>query len=353
LPGVHVLLGSVPNVNYNNLLPHDRYKFMIFEIDGFYRIEDGDDWWPAVMRAQAHWKGTTDPTQVFYKYKGFSLQFGPREYKFSDSIQLIRGMSLIGSGGSKEFAGTILSFPVGKHGIICTDLQTAPSDMLGQGSRSIIERFRIQGGYQIDRPDSDRTISHGIEVDDASTIRDCYIAGFTGNGIYVRAYTHTTPQVFQCSANGTSGYVEPADLENANTSTVTDGTVTWTYKGQCEIWGPGTYNVGKIVIPTIYNRTGYLYQCTQSGTSPGPEPHWSTNIGDITQDGPIQWTCLGKDESWKPTQHFDNSATIMTNRSSNANDWQVQNCLIQNCGGDISHFVCRGLVIHRPYARVI
>ena len=52
---------------------------------------------------------------------------------------------------------------------------------------------------------------------------------------------------------------------------------------------------------------------------------------DPTDDGTCMFTCLGHDDSWKPIHEYTTSETIMTNKSSIADDWQVQNCLIQNC----------------------
>src|SRR6266536_5581664 len=113
---------------------------MIFEIEHIYRESDGNDWLPAITRAQHEWHATPP---VAKNYRGFTLLFGPREYSFFGSIELIRGMSLVGSGGAGRFAGTILTFPPGVHGIICHRTTTAPAATPGLGDWSIVERVQI------------------------------------------------------------------------------------------------------------------------------------------------------------------------------------------------------------------
>jgi hypothetical protein len=77
---------------------------LIHEIEEFWnsQIDTEYDWFPVIMRAQE------DP-RYSHGDSGFTLLFGPREYKFKKPIQLIRGMSLIGSGGAGWYAGTVLS----------------------------------------------------------------------------------------------------------------------------------------------------------------------------------------------------------------------------------------------------
>jgi hypothetical protein len=78
------------------------------------------DWSSAIKQAQSQIVANVSTA--------FSLYFGPSEYYFSDSIELIRPMSLIGSGGSGYVPGTKLKFPPGKHGIISYFPNNAPRD---------------------------------------------------------------------------------------------------------------------------------------------------------------------------------------------------------------------------------
>ena len=78
----------------------------------------------------------SDPNCDDFTLGGFTLQFGPREYKFSGSIELIRGMSLVGSGGAGWYGGTTLIFPPGVHGIVCYFVDSAPSATPGSAQTS-------------------------------------------------------------------------------------------------------------------------------------------------------------------------------------------------------------------------
>src|SRR5260221_10724170 len=138
---------------------------MLSEIESFYQTTDGDDWSPAIERAQEGWHATNDPGD----FRGFTLHFGAREYHLSRSVQLIRGMSLSGSGGAQNFAGTRLLFPAGVTGIICHRPATAPASSPGRGDWSIVERIQIiaQGKNQL--------TSHGVVMLASMSLRDVYI----------------------------------------------------------------------------------------------------------------------------------------------------------------------------------
>jgi len=305
------------------------------------------DWFPALRRAQSQWISVDPKGEEFNtSMRGFSIYLGPREYYFSDSIQLIRGMSLIGSGGTDELEGTVLIFPPGKHGIVCNDSTTSPSNTLGTASGSLVERLRIWGGNYGSAPD--QTVSHGILVKDTIVIRDCAIQYFSGDGIHIEAYTGTTPFLFQATTGGTSNYVEPAALETPplpSPPPVNDGTVQWTYR-EWTTWQSGTYITNQFVAPTT--RNGYVFQCIQPGTSLDEPNPWPTKVGDTVPpcsapSGTAQFKCIGTDDSWKPHEQYAEDDTIVTNKISDANDWQIQNCLVQFCenglfvkGSDVS-----------------
>lgn len=173
---------------------------MIFEIEHFYRESDGNDWLPAITRAQNEWH--VKPP-VADDYRGFTLLFGPREYQCSGSIELIRGMSLVGSGAAVEAAGTILKFPAGMHGIICHVDTTAPIATPGLGRWSIVERVQIQA-----EAGSASTQTHGVLMHAGMTLRDVFIRDFAGDGIHIQGdHTATPPtnanhwQIQNCRVN--------------------------------------------------------------------------------------------------------------------------------------------------------
>jgi hypothetical protein len=215
---------------------------MIFQIEHFYRDSDGNDWLPAVRRAQNEW--LTAPT-----FRGFTLLFGPRQYTFSGSIDLIRGMSLVGSGSAGSIAGTQLIFTGTVDGIIGHALGTAPTGMPGGGSWSILERLYIAGpgrppSWSANAPKAAGNIVmptiyngfvytcvstsgstgerqprwpttvgatvrdgsvrwrcqqavHGVTMHTRMMLRDVYIIAFSGDGIHIDASHGYTPPTFR------------------------------------------------------------------------------------------------------------------------------------------------------------
>jgi hypothetical protein len=80
----------------------------IFEIEEFYRPEDGDDFYPAMWRSQQI--GQLPPNSIDPQGEiGWTILFGPKVYRFSRPIELVRCMRLQGSGGS-DVPGTRFVF---------------------------------------------------------------------------------------------------------------------------------------------------------------------------------------------------------------------------------------------------
>ncbi len=128
--------------------------------------------------------------------------------------------------------------------------------------------------------------------------------------------------IYKCIVAGTSGTEEPTWPTN-QLDTVVDGTVRWIclrkfasdsaldngmnyimqgnklvvcetlptcYAQACDPseWQASTsYNVGDIVRPI--DRNGFVYICTQAGTSGTEEPAWPTNDGETATDGTVTW----------------------------------------------------------------
>ena len=65
-------------------------------IEEFFLPTDGNDWLPAINRAQQEFHTPGDPTGT----PGFTLEFGPSQYFFSDTIRLVRSLRLVGAAGS-------------------------------------------------------------------------------------------------------------------------------------------------------------------------------------------------------------------------------------------------------------
>jgi hypothetical protein len=107
-------------------------------IEEFFLPIDGNDWLSAITRAQQefHTPGNLTGTP------GFTLEFGPSEYFFSDTIRLVRSMHLVGAAG-KMFS-TVFKFTADKGGIICA-WELSGTDTF-RSDNSIIERITLQGG---------------------------------------------------------------------------------------------------------------------------------------------------------------------------------------------------------------
>lgn len=165
-------------------------------------LRDGrTDWLPAVMQAQAQWQPS--PTS------GFSLYFGPTTYQFSGPIHLVRGMSIIGSGGAEFNQGTTLIFnlnldsngnPIPTSGIICDRPTTAPPSTPGRGDGSLIERVALVGFFDPNALGNPyQGTVHGIVMYARANVRDARITQFHGDGVHIEADVHLPTQT---NANG-------------------------------------------------------------------------------------------------------------------------------------------------------
>jgi hypothetical protein len=80
----------------------------VFDIEEFYHPEDGDDFYPAMWRSQQ--AGQLPPNSIDPQGEiGWTILFGPKVYRFSRPIELVRCMRLQGSGGS-DVPGTRFVF---------------------------------------------------------------------------------------------------------------------------------------------------------------------------------------------------------------------------------------------------
>jgi hypothetical protein len=73
----------------------------MFKIESFHRPTDGDDFYPALCRAQQI--KFLDPSLVDSRFSaGWTILFQAKEYRFSRPIELVRCMRLVGAGGSDQ-----------------------------------------------------------------------------------------------------------------------------------------------------------------------------------------------------------------------------------------------------------
>jgi len=190
-------------------------------IEQFYQPSDADDWSHAYRRALGYWIGYTNEGGFSDDARGFTLRFMAKEYTFNDSIDVIRGMHLVGSGGSGFPNGTRFLFPAGIDGIIVHhvlhlqppgkaaddivltdhDLEIfnrgltlatipVPPGMNGlRGTGTVIERLSVHAlNAALGAAPKE---AHGIAVRTTCVLRDLYINNFSGNGIDIRAWVPT------------------------------------------------------------------------------------------------------------------------------------------------------------------
>jgi hypothetical protein len=133
-------------------------------------------------------------------------------YRLSGTLHITRQMILQGVSGSGWYAGTTLLFDPGVTGIIVDRANTSPDG--GQGDWSVIRDIAI-------RARGKAGTEHGIWLKARALIENCYVGGFSGNGIEINASTSYSPktnannwEVHNCRIDGNAGHglhVEGAD----------------------------------------------------------------------------------------------------------------------------------------------
>jgi pectate lyase-like protein len=106
-------------------------------------------------------------------------------YRLSDTLHITRQMILQGVSGSGWYPGTTLLFDPGVTGIVVDRFNTSSDG--GQGDWSVIRDIAIKAKSQAGT-------AHGIWLKARALIEDCYVSGFSGNGIEINASTSYTPK---------------------------------------------------------------------------------------------------------------------------------------------------------------
>ena len=153
------------------------------QIEDFYHDDDGDNWAPAFRRAI----DSFDPSHHYAR--GGLINFGPRTYRFQQSIQLTRQVILDGEGGPGWFGSTRLLFDDGVAGIIVHHANTFPESAKvdSRGSWSIIRNLVIEAVGQTIKA------ANGITLLDRATVEHVYVTNFSGIGICIDADGGHTP----------------------------------------------------------------------------------------------------------------------------------------------------------------
>ena len=82
-----------------------------------YRLpEDGNDYYPAIMRAQRYFPNSIRPDGTgdvpIENLAMLKFIFKAQEYKFSQTIEILRKVHFCGAGGTASRGGTLFTFPI-------------------------------------------------------------------------------------------------------------------------------------------------------------------------------------------------------------------------------------------------
>ncbi len=170
----------------------------MFQIEDFHLSTDGDDYYPALCRAQ-HWSALP-PGRVQPKFSmGWTLIFQPKEYRFSRPIELVRCMHLLGNGGSDQPGTRFVFFNdtpglVIHHGGSNTLTYQSPeyldeTNWKAHGSRGIPARMPLPAGDP-ERPVAEGSLIENIEFVGAHTPQTAPFPPYVNGQSFVPGQTH-------------------------------------------------------------------------------------------------------------------------------------------------------------------
>jgi len=158
--------------------------------DYYFNTDPPNDWLPAITRAQQLFLTPTDNATT----PGFTLEFGPTEYSFSDTIQLVRSMHLVGAAG--KIYSTLFKFPPSAGGIVCSFRHTFLAAAVPTINQTIIALVPPQAGPPI-------AVGDILEVGGAGGENMKVTQVLGGNQFKVVRYYHqTTPHVVPAYPGG-------------------------------------------------------------------------------------------------------------------------------------------------------
>jgi len=152
-------------------------------IEDFYHTNDGDDWSLAFRRAIESF----DPSRG-YAFGG-RIMFGPRTYRFQQTVHIDRQIILDGEGGLGWFGATQLLFDAGVSGIFVHHLNTWQNSpgANSRGTWSVIQNLVIRASGQ------NGSVADGITLLDRATIENVWVNNFSGIGVRIEADVNRTP----------------------------------------------------------------------------------------------------------------------------------------------------------------
>jgi hypothetical protein len=153
----------------------------VFDVRAFGAAGDGvtDDWGAFHAAIDAMTSARDEESTSPY---GRTLSVPPGTYRLAQSLVLDRAVRIVGAGTGGPFGDTVLLVDAGIVGVVIAAADPLLTGRPGRrGVGSILERLRIEaaaGG-------GGAPAAHGVWLQAPATVRDCQIAGFSGDGIRV------------------------------------------------------------------------------------------------------------------------------------------------------------------------
>ena len=146
--------------------------------------------------------------------KGGTVLVPPGNYYLSGTLELNRSVNLKGATGAYAgYGASTLTFADNVTGIWCPYYTTSSNGKMGPGL--IIENLVLN------RKTTSGTLGHGILIEVTCVVRNCSIAGFRENGIFVQTGASTPNandwyiETTSCISNGSHGVYISGDNANA------------------------------------------------------------------------------------------------------------------------------------------
>jgi hypothetical protein len=204
-------------------------------IEDFWLAADGNDWAPALNRAQATGISYADSNGV-KTGETVAVLFSNRVYTFASKIDVYRRLSLISKASITGHSSTAVDtnrnhcqiyfsgsagfevhYPSQFSGATITTTGTYSSDPLCNA-----EMFHIKGITLVGSGPTSNVTYHGIIAHNAVTLEDVTISGFGGAGVLMQCYTGRNHQPCLGDATG-SRFVRCRFQNNGTAGTVLDG----------------------------------------------------------------------------------------------------------------------------------
>lgn len=108
---------------------------------------------------------------------------------------------------------------------------------------------------------------------------------------------HGANLIEEVTGFGNTGSTEPIWNDTTVGDTTSDGSVTWTYRGDGTYAPGGTYAAGALIIHADAGGTLYFFKCVTAGIA-GASTVFTSTLGAPVQDGSVVWQNVGIAQQW-------------------------------------------------------